>query len=67
MTAPPITAEMSILDILEKFPATTDIFKRYNITPNGYRAMAYETLSASAQVHQIELNALLNELNRTVS
>jgi hybrid cluster-associated redox disulfide protein len=63
-THPPITQEMSIPEILEKFPQTLKIFQRYGITPQGYRAMAFENLQASCQVHQIDLVEILSELNQ---
>lgn len=66
-TAPTITAEMTIPEIMEHFPQTVRIFERFGIKSQGYRAMAYENLFASARVHQISLEDILAALNEAVS
>ncbi len=66
MSTPKITADMSVPDIVEKYPTTLDVFKRYGLHPS-YKALQYENLSASVLVNQISLNAILNDLNKVVS
>ena len=63
----PIHAEMSIPEIVEQFPATEAIFNRHGIQVNGYKAIEFETLFATARVHQLPLQALLDELNRAAN
>jgi hypothetical protein len=63
----PIHAEMSIPEIVEQFPATEAIFNRHGIQVNSYKAIEFETLFATARVHQLPLQALLDELNRAVN
>lgn len=61
-----ITQEMSVPEVVEKFPATDAVFRQYGIQAAGYKALAHENLFATARVHQIDLNALLAELNQAV-
>lgn len=63
----PITEEMTIPEIVEKFPQTREVFTRYGLSPDGYKALQYENLFASSRVHQIDLQEILKELNQTVS
>lgn len=62
MTPPPITADMSIPDIVARYPATEAVFRHFGIDPT-YRALAFESLKASALVNQIDLTPLLAALN----
>lgn len=61
-----ITADMSVPDIVEKYPATKPVFEQYGLHVN-YKALSYETLSASAVVNQLELEPLLKALNQAVN
>ncbi len=64
MTSPtPITADMSVPDIVEQYPKTLDVFKQYGLHPN-YKALKYENLSASVLVNQISLDDILKDLNK---
>jgi hypothetical protein len=65
MTAPPpITETMSIPEIVEKYPGTKAIFSRYGLHVAGYAALAHENLFATSRVHQIDLQAILRDLNQ---
>ncbi len=60
----PITEEMTIPDIIEKYPQTRTVFSRYGLHVDGYKALQYENLFASSRVHQIDLQAILKDLNQ---
>ena len=62
-----IHQEMSVPEIVSAFPQTEAVFTQYGIPPQGYKALEYETLFATARVHQIELDALLTALNKAVA
>ena len=62
-----ITQEMSIPEILEHFPQTASVFRRHGIQAEGYKALSFENLFATARVHQLDLETLLKELNQTLS
>jgi hypothetical protein len=58
----PIHAEMSIPEIVDRFPATEAVFARHGLQVEGYRAIEHESLFATARVHQLPLQPLLAEL-----
>ncbi|MBK8189776.1 MAG: hypothetical protein IPK79_04935 [Vampirovibrionales bacterium] len=68
MTTPetPITDDMSIPEIVTRYPRTEAVFRRLGIDPT-YKALAHESLKASALVNQIDTNTLLTALNEEVS
>ena len=61
-----ITALMTVPDILTQYPQTLPVFKSYGLNPEGYMALQYENLNATSRVHQLPLEALLQELNSLV-
>lgn len=68
MPQPPvITQDMSIPEIVEQFPQTRPVFSRYGLNVEGYKALAHENLFATSRVHQIDLAAILEALNRAAS
>lgn len=60
----PITETMSIPEIVEKYPGTQAVFSRYGLHVAGYKALEHENLFATSRVHQIDLQAILNDLNK---
>lgn len=62
----PITEDMSIPEIVEKYPATKAIFKQYGLNVDGYKALEHENLFATSRVHQINLPELLEKLNAAI-
>jgi hypothetical protein len=63
----PIHAEMTVPEIVSHYPETQGVFERHGIRRDGYKALEYETLFATAKVHQLALDALLAELNGTIT
>lgn len=61
---PVITQEMSIPEIVKAHPQTKDVFARYGLHVDGYKAIEHENLFATCRVHQIELDKILTELNQ---
>ena len=66
-TTKKISQEMSIPEIVEAFPKTETVFSQYGIHPQGYKALQFETLFATARVHQIDLDTIMNDLNKAVA
>ena len=60
----PVHAEMTIPEIVERFPATVAVFARHGLQVEGYRAIEHESLFATARVHQLPLQPLLAELSK---
>ena len=65
-TAPKsITTDLSVPEIVAAFPQTADVFARYGIH-TAYKALEFENLIATSKVHQVDLEALLQELNSAI-
>ena len=62
-----IRKEMKIEDVLRKFPQTIPVFRRFGIDCAQCQLSEYEDLAHGARVHGIELEALLRELQDSVS
>lgn len=64
MSKPAITEDMSIPEIVSQFPKTKEVFARYGLYVDGYKALEYENLFATSKVHQLDLPKILAELNQ---
>jgi len=64
MSKATITEEMSIPEIVTQYPQTKDVFARYGLHVDGYKALEHENLFATSKVHQIDLPKILAELNQ---
>ncbi|HUY12757.1 MAG TPA: NnrS family protein [Terriglobia bacterium] len=60
---PRITASTRVADILEICPSARGIFDRYGLKGCGGREGPAESLSFFARVHQVDMEALLKDLN----
>ncbi len=59
----PITGDMSITEIVEKYPKTADVFLRYGMHCFGCIAARYENVEQGARAHGIDVPSLLRDLN----
>jgi hybrid cluster-associated redox disulfide protein len=58
-----ITKEMIIGDIIRQYPATVDVFARYNLECFECQIADLETLEHGAKFHKISIEQLLQELH----
>ena len=58
-----ITKDMSITDVVDKYPQTTEIFMQYGMHCFGWMAARFENLEQGAQAHGLDIDELLKELN----
>jgi hybrid cluster-associated redox disulfide protein len=59
-----ITADMSIFEVMEKYPETADVFrKHFHGGCFACPAARMETLSDGASVHGLNIDDILEELN----
>jgi len=58
-----ITKEMTISEILRRYPQTLPIFNRYGLDCYDCQIAEYEQLEHGASVHKVDINALITELN----
>lgn len=61
-----ISGEMSILDIVNTYPQVIQVFRAYGLGCIGCLAARYESLAQGAEVHGIDLEDLLNDLNAAI-
>lgn len=61
---PVITKDMSIIDIVQKYPQTIEVFRNYGLGCIGCAAARFENLEQGAQAHGMDVEALLTDLNK---
>jgi hybrid cluster-associated redox disulfide protein len=62
-----IHKDMSIEEVLRRFPQTIPVFRRFGIDCDQCQLSEYENLEHGAKVHGIDLKAFLAELNDSVA
>jgi hybrid cluster-associated redox disulfide protein len=61
-----ITKEMSIGEVVQKYPQTVKVFLRHGLMCIGCAAARFENLEQGAVAHGINVEALLKDLNAAV-
>lgn len=61
-----ITKEMSIIDIVQTYPETLEVFSRFGLGCVGCAAARFENLEAGAKVHGIDPEELVNAINAAI-
>jgi hybrid cluster-associated redox disulfide protein len=61
-----ITADMTIKEVIDTYPETAMVFMRYNIGCIGCLAASFEKVKDIATVHNVDLQALMKDLNQAV-
>lgn len=59
-----ITKDTPILEVLQSHPQARKIFALYGMSCIGCMGSARETIASGAKMHNIDVNALLRELNQ---
>lgn len=59
-----ITRDMIIADIIRQHPETLSVFKSYNLDCYECQIADLETLEHGAGVHKVDIDQLLDALNR---
>ncbi len=62
-----ITKEMGIMDIVTQHPETLEIFMKYGMGCIGCAAARFENLDAGARVHGIDVDAMVNDMNKIIA
>ncbi|MGI5836095.1 MAG: DUF1858 domain-containing protein [Chloroflexota bacterium] len=62
-----ITKDMTIQEIVARYPRCVPIFERYGLSCCGCLAAEFENLESGAIVHGANLNDLLRDLNAQIS
>lgn len=58
-----ITKEMTISEILRRYPETLPVFERYGLDCYDCQIAEFEELQHGASVHKVDIDTLLAELN----
>jgi hybrid cluster-associated redox disulfide protein len=61
-----ITADMTIREVIEKYPETAMVFAKYNIGCIGCIAASYERIKDIAGVHGTDVKAFVKDLNSVI-
>lgn len=61
-----ISKKMKIGDVLDKFPKTLKVFTEYGFHCIGCAASSFETIEQGAKVHGINIDKLIEELNKEI-
>ena len=62
-----ITKEMSIGEVVEKYPHTANVFLRHGLMCFGCAIARFENVEQGAVAHGINVDALMKDLNAAVS
>ena len=62
-----ITKDMNIKEVIEKYPETVAVFGKYNMGCIGCMAASFEKLSDIAEVHGVDVNAFVKDLNDAIT
>ena len=61
-----IDKKMSIEEVVKKYPETVAVFERYGLGCVGCQAALFENIQEGADIHGIEVDALINSLNSSI-
>lgn len=61
-----ITKEMGIMDIVQQYPETLEVFAQYGMGCIGCAAARFENLEAGAKVHGIDIDAMVESMNEII-
>ncbi|UCH12313.1 MAG: DUF1858 domain-containing protein [Candidatus Omnitrophota bacterium] len=61
-----IKKEMSLAEIVQKYPETTEVFQKHGLHCIGCPIASFETLEQGAAAHGMDLKVLLEDLNKAI-
>lgn len=61
-----VTKEMSIGEVVQKYPQTIPVFLRHGLMCVGCAVARYENIEQGARAHGIDVEALIKGLNAVV-
>ena len=60
-----ITADMSIIEVVQKYPDTVYVFMRHGLGCIGCALARFENIRQGAEAHGIDVDALVKDLNQS--
>jgi len=67
MTEKKVTKDMSIIEIVQNYPETIEVFARHGLGCIGCAAARFENVEAGAKVHGIDPEKLVAEINEIIN
>ncbi len=61
-----ITKDMGLLEIVQSYPETIEVFQKYGLGCIGCAAARFENLEAGAKVHGIDIEKMVEDLNAAI-
>ena len=62
----PITKEMGILEVVQQYPETLEVFAQMGLGCIGCAAARFENLEAGAKVHGVDPDEMVAEINALI-
>lgn len=62
-----ITKDMGLIEIVQNYPQTIEVFQKYGLGCIGCAAARFENLEAGAKVHGIDPEKMVEDLNAVIS
>lgn len=61
-----ITKDMGIIEVVQQYPETLEVFQQYGLGCIGCAAAHFENLEAGALVHGIDVDSFIKDLNAAI-
>ena len=61
-----VTKDMGIMDIVTEHPETLEVFAKFGMGCIGCAAAHFENLEAGAKVHGIDVDEMVNAMNKVI-
>jgi hybrid cluster-associated redox disulfide protein len=61
-----VNKDMSIIEVVQKYPETLEVFAKYGLGCIGCAAARFENLEAGARVHGIDPDKLVEDINAVI-
>lgn len=61
-----VTKDMSIIEVVQKYPQSLEVFAKYGLGCVGCAAARFENLEAGAKVHGIDPDLMVKEINEAI-
>lgn len=61
-----VTKEMGIIDIVQQYPQSLEVFAKYGLGCIGCAAARFENLEAGAKVHGVDPDQMVAEINALI-
>lgn len=62
-----ITKKQGILEVVQKYPSTVEVFRKYGMGCLGCIAAKNENIEQGAAAHEIDVDLLVADLNKAVN